>query len=100
MIEVEHRDWSASLARARELGGADLVLMSPPYPDARTDEAYGASFDTSLEGYHALGVAVFEALKVGGELPTDLRTHRAVVLRAQLSAFADYRASSTHRLTR
>ena len=49
-----------------DAGGVDLVLTSPPYPDARTPEAYGAEFDTSLAGYSRLGDAVFEGLKPGG----------------------------------
>lgn len=65
-FDVQHRDWSDSLAAMREAGGADLILTSPPYPDARSDEAYGASFDTSLESYGRLGDAVFAALKPGG----------------------------------
>lgn len=65
-FDVQHRDWSGSLAAMRDAGGADLILTSPPYPDARKVEAYGAEFDTSLAGYHALGRAVFEALKPGG----------------------------------
>jgi len=43
-----------------------LILTSPPYPDARKVEAYGAEFDTSMAGYQKLGDAVFEALKPGG----------------------------------
>lgn len=51
----------------RDTGGARLIVMSPPYPDARTVEAYGgACFDTSVEGYGRLGDAVFEALMPGG----------------------------------
>lgn len=63
-FDVQHRDALESLAACA--GQADLVLTSPPYPDARTDEQYGASFDTSLEGYHRLGLAVFAALRPGG----------------------------------
>jgi hypothetical protein len=67
MIDVQHRDWSESLAAARNAGGARLILTSPPYPDARTVEQYGgASFDASVEGYARLGEAVFEALMPGG----------------------------------
>ena len=65
-FDVQHRDALDSLAAARDAGGADLVLTSPPYPDARSDEQYGASFDTSVAGYHALGLAVFDALRPGG----------------------------------
>jgi site-specific DNA-methyltransferase (adenine-specific) len=65
-FDVQHRDAFESLAAMRDAGGVDLILTSPPYPDARTDEAYGASFDTSLEGYARLGNACFAALKPGG----------------------------------
>ena len=65
-FDVQHRDCFDSLAAMRDAGGVDLILTSPPYPDARTDEAYGASFDTTLEGYGRLGDAVFAALKPGG----------------------------------
>ena len=64
--EVEHRDCYESLAAMRDAGGVDLILTSPPYPDARKVEAYGAEFDTSMAGYQKLGDAVFEALKPGG----------------------------------
>jgi site-specific DNA-methyltransferase (adenine-specific) len=50
----------------KDAGGMDLILTSPPYPDARKVEAYGAEFDTSMAGYQKLGDAVFEALKPGG----------------------------------
>jgi DNA modification methylase len=65
-FDVQHRDCFESLAAMRDAGGADLILTSPPYPDARKDEAYGASFDTSLDGYAKLGDAIFDALKPGG----------------------------------
>lgn len=65
-FDVQHRDCFDSLAAMRDAGGCDLILTSPPYPDARKPEAYGAEFDTTLEGYHRLGEAVFEALKPGG----------------------------------
>jgi hypothetical protein len=66
-FDVQHRDWSDSLAAARAAGGARLIVTSPPYPDARTVEQYGgAEFDTSLEGYGRLGEACFEALVPGG----------------------------------
>lgn len=65
-FDVQHRDAFESLAAMRDAGGVDLILTSPPYPDARTTEAYGASFDTSLAGYAKLGDAVFEALRPGG----------------------------------
>jgi hypothetical protein len=67
-FDVQHRDWSDSLAAARDAGGARLIVTSPPYPDARTVAQYGgAEFDTSLEGgYGRLGEACFAALMPGG----------------------------------
>lgn len=65
-FDVQHRDCFDSLAAMRDAGGVDLILTSAPYPRARTDEAYGASFDTSLAGYGRFGDAVFGALKPGG----------------------------------
>ena len=64
--DVKHRDCYESLAAMRDAGGMDLILTSPPYPDARKVEAYGAEFDTSMAGYQKLGDAVFEVLKPGG----------------------------------
>ena len=66
-FDVQHRDCFDSLAAMRDAGGVDLILTSPPYPDARTVEAYGgAAFDTTVAGYGRLGDAVFAALKPGG----------------------------------
>lgn len=65
-FDVQHRDAFDSLAAMRNAGGADLVLTSPPYPNARSDAQYGAGFDTSVDGYHRLGLAVFDALRPGG----------------------------------
>jgi hypothetical protein len=65
-FDVQHRDAFDSLAAMRDAGGCDLILTSPPYPDARSDAQYGAAFDTSIEGYGRLGDAVFEALRPGG----------------------------------
>lgn len=67
LIDIQHRDWSESLAAMRDAGGARLIVVSPPYPDARTAEAFGgAYFDTTLEGYGRFGAAIFEALIPGG----------------------------------
>ena len=63
-FDVQHRDAFDSLVACE--GKADLVLTSPPYPDARTDAQYGASFDTTLDGYRRLGCAVWDALRPGG----------------------------------
>ena len=73
MHDVEHRDWSASLAAAKAAGGARLIVTSPPYPDARTVEQYGgAEFDTSLAGYGRLGEACYEALVPGGVVALNI----------------------------
>ena len=73
-FDVQHRDCFDSLEAMREAGGCDLILTSPPYPDARKPEAYGAEFDTSLAGYGRLGDAVFEALKPGGVCALNPKT--------------------------
>jgi len=66
IFDIQHRDCYDSLAAMRDAGGCDLILTSPPYPDARKPSAYGATFDTSFASYQRLGDAVFEALKPGG----------------------------------
>lgn len=62
-FDVQRRDALESLAASQDV---DLVLTSPPYPDARSDAQYGARWDTTVEGYHRLGLAVFAALRPGG----------------------------------
>jgi len=64
--DVKRRDVYESLEAMRLAGGVDLILTSPPYPDARDAAAYGAEFDTGPAGYGRLGDAVKEALKPGG----------------------------------
>lgn len=44
------------------MGGCDLILMSPPYADART---YGAGVNWRMDDYQRLGDAVKPALKPG-----------------------------------
>ena len=63
MIEIYQEGFEANLRRAVDLGGADLVLTSPPYMDART---YGADVSWKFEDYVRLGDAIFLALKPGG----------------------------------
>jgi DNA modification methylase len=66
-FDVKHRDCFDSLAVMRDAGGCDLILTSPPYPEARTSAAYGGvEFDASVEGFGRLGEAIFGALKPGG----------------------------------
>lgn len=64
--DVQHRDAFESLAAMKAAGGVRLIVTSPPYPDARTPEQYGASFDATLAGYGRLGEACFDALVPGG----------------------------------
>ena len=63
MIEIEQRDYRDTLARAAEHGGADLVVTSPPYDDART---YGAGVSWTMADYRALGDALLVGLRPGG----------------------------------
>jgi len=65
VIDIEHRSFEASLARAAELGGADLIFTSPPYHGARTESAYGTPAWTEQDDRN-LGDAVFHALRPGG----------------------------------
>ena len=62
-FEIEKREFGATLARCRELGGADLIFTSPPYCDART---YNEDVSFTFDDYRHLGDAVFGALKPGG----------------------------------
>lgn len=72
-FDVQHRDWSESLSAMRDAGGADLIVTSAPYPDARTVDQYGgAEFDASVEGYGRLGDAVFDALRPGGVVALNI----------------------------
>jgi hypothetical protein len=76
-IDIEHRGFEASLARAADLGGADLIMTSPPYPTevpgARGREGaptrrYGGDAPEHFlwEDYQRLGDCCFAALKPGG----------------------------------
>ena len=65
LVDIEHRSFEASLARAADLGGADLIFTSPPYHDARTVSAYGAP-PWTVDDDARLGDAVFAALRPGG----------------------------------
>lgn len=56
-------DFAVTLGHARDMGGADLVLTSPPYDDART---YGAGVNWTFPDYQRLGDATFQAIKPGG----------------------------------
>lgn len=34
-IDIAHRSFESTLARCAELGGADLIFTSPPYPTVK-----------------------------------------------------------------
>lgn len=61
--QIIQADFAVTLRHVADMGGADLILMSPPYADART---YGAGVSWSMEDYQRLGDAVKPALKSGG----------------------------------
>jgi hypothetical protein len=61
--EIIQADFAETLRRVAEMGGADLILTSPPYADART---YGAGVSWTMADYQCLGDAVKPALKPGG----------------------------------
>ena len=60
---LHHADFAVTLKACADVGGADLVLTSPPYCDARD---YGMGCSWGMDDYHRLGVAVFDALRPGG----------------------------------
>lgn len=67
MIEVEHRDYRETLTRCGELGGARLIVTSPPYLDSRARGQYGFDCPAWTEAdYDALGEAVLAGLAPGG----------------------------------
>lgn len=77
MIEVRHRRFEETLARAAEIGGADLIFTSPPYPtvdpggkgrEGAPPRQYGGDTprDFRWEDYQRLGNLCFSALKPGG----------------------------------
>lgn len=77
VIDIEHRSFEATLARAAELGGADLIFTSPPYPTAQVGakgregaptRVYGGDAPRHFlwEDYQRLGDLCFAALKPGG----------------------------------
>jgi hypothetical protein len=61
--QLHQLDFAATCALAAEEGGADLIVTSPPYCDART---YGAGVSWGMEDYQRLGDALFLGLKPGG----------------------------------
>ena len=55
-------DFAVTLQQVADMGGADLILMSPPYADARS---YGSDVSWTMADYQRLGDAVKPALKPG-----------------------------------
>lgn len=76
-VDIEHRSFEASCERAAELGGADLIFTSPPYPtevpgakgrEGAPTRDYGGDAPKHFlwEDYQRLGDYCFRALKPGG----------------------------------
>ena len=66
-IDIQHRSFEATLAACEAIGGVDLIVTSPPYPDARPGQYGGdASRDFAWSDYQRLGDHVWRALKPGG----------------------------------
>lgn len=67
MIDIRHRSFEETLLACEALGGVDLIVTSPPYPDARPGQYGGdASHDFTWPDYQRLGDHVARALKPGG----------------------------------
>lgn len=67
MIDIRHRSFEETLLACESLGGVDLIVTSPPYPDARPGQYGGdASHDFTWPDYQRLGDHVARALKPGG----------------------------------
>ena len=67
MIDIRHRSFEETLLACEALGGVDLIVTSPPYPDARPGQYGGdASHDFTWSDYQRLGDHVARALKPGG----------------------------------
>jgi len=67
MIDIRHRSFEATLLACEAAGGVDLIVTSPPYPDARPGQYGGdASHDFTWPDYQRLGDHVARALKPGG----------------------------------
>lgn len=67
LIDIEHRDYRDTLKRCADLGGARLIVTSPPYLDSRARGQYGFDCPAWTEAdYDALGDAVIAGLMPGG----------------------------------
>ena len=66
-IDIKHRSFEETLLACEALGGVNLIVTSPPYPDARPGQYGGdASHDFTWPDYQRLGDHVARALKPGG----------------------------------
>ena len=66
-VDIRHRSFEETLLACEALGGVDLIVTSPPYPDARPGQYGGdASHDFTWPDYQRLGDHVVRALKPGG----------------------------------
>lgn len=66
-VDIKHRSFEETLLACEALGGVDLIVTSPPYPDARPGQYGGdASHDFTWPDYQRLGDHVARALKPGG----------------------------------
>lgn len=65
MSVVHAADFGATLESVAGRGGCDLIVTSPPYPDARVYDAK-SDLEWTFEDYQRLGDASFHALKPGG----------------------------------
>ena len=66
-VDIKHRSFEETLLACEVLGGVDLIVTSPPYPDARPGQYGGdASHDFTWPDYQRLGDHVARALKPGG----------------------------------
>lgn len=66
-VDIKHRSFEETLLACEALGGVDLIVTSPPYPDARPGQYGGdASHDFAWPDYQRLGDHVARALKPGG----------------------------------
>lgn len=77
LIDIEHRSFEATLQRCADLGGADLLFFSPPYPtevpgakgrEGAPTRKYGGDTPEHFlwEDYQRLGDCCYRALKPGG----------------------------------
>lgn len=66
-VDIEHRSFEATLSACEARGGVDLIVTSPPYPNARPGQYLGdAPHDWTLPDYQRLGDHVVRALRPGG----------------------------------